>query len=281
LITESGGSPAAEERPYRRGDRSRVDRVARYVDRLPHRVRQHRCHRVRCGREEPDRERAHVRVGGGPREHQRLLTDAGEAARGRPALAEDRRVVGEGRRQREQPVPERRSPRTCELVVARAAQPHERGERLVGPSPGQRLVELGAVRPPPSDRVPGDAVRHVVHHEAGDRQTGRGGLQRERTTAGRAEDVRLAPGRVEHRRQVLDLTLHRVRRRVPAAATAPARVVVHGELVGQRRHEHRVLRTVVEPAADQHHRRAATLAPVGDLRPIRGRHRPRATPHAR
>ena len=75
-------------------------------------------------------------------------------------------------------------------------------------------------------------------------------------------------------------TLHRVRPRVPAAATSPARVVVHGELARQCRHEHRVLRTIIEPAADQYHRWPGTLALIRDLRPIGGRHGPDATVHA-
>src|SRR6478735_2567764 len=82
------------------------------------------------------------------------------------------------------------------------------------------------------------------------------------------------PSRVEHRRQILKLTPHRVRPRVPAAATTPARIVEYGELVRQRRHEHRVLRTIIESAADQYHRWPEALALIGDLRPIGGRHRP-------
>ena len=141
-------------------------------------------------------------------------------------------------------------------------------------------MELGAVRPPPFDRVLGNAVRHVVHHKAGDGQTGCSGLQCERATARCAEHVRLAPSRVEHRRQIFKLSLHRIRPRVPAAATSPTRVVIHGELARQRRYEHRILRTIIEPAADQYHRWPGTLALIGDLRPIGGGHRPHATLHA-
>ena len=88
-----------------------------------------------------------------------------------------------------------------------------------------------------------------------------------------------APSRVKQGRQILELTLHRIRSRVPAVAASAARVVVHRELARQRRHEHRVLGTIIESAANQYNSWSGTLALIGNLRSIGGRHRLHTTAH--
>ncbi len=83
-----------------------------------------------------------------------------------------------------------------------------------------------------------------------------------------AEERRRAAGRLDHRLEVLDLALDRVRLGVPAVAPTPAVVAVDGEVPGEQLRELRSGPAGVPGSPDDDQGRTFSDALVGDRRSI-------------